>query len=148
MKKTLAWLFVFALAALPATAARKPPPLDMRAVILAQAQQNFQKDQMIFMTQRQSFRLDRGAHKAELSGTGSAILDSGSAVVRSGVQLNITINAIDDPAFQDCADALAQSSGRNISLSGKGTFTVNMQNNEINTANVTLNSVASCDVGQ
>lgn len=147
MKKTWMLLFVFALMAVPAVAARKPPPIN--AILLAQAQA-MPQDQTFHMTSRSSFVMNAGAHSAQLNGAGSARLDGGVTVVPANSQLAVTFRNTDDPAFADCQEGLGGDLRLRgtIDVSGKGYFTVNITNGSLSQVTIMIDSVTSCIVSQ
>lgn len=147
MKKTFALLVVFAVMALPAVAARKPPPID--ALLLAQAQA-LPQDQYFHMTVRTGFSLNAGAHTAQLTGNGSAQLDSGITKVPAGSPLNVTFLNTDDPNFAQCQEALGGDLQQRavVDVAGKGHFNLSLLNGVIDQVTINLDSVTSCNVSQ
>ncbi len=148
--KTLPLVLALAALSLPCWAGQKLPSSTPNPFLLAQAQQNMQATlvQSAILTERDSFSVDPGAGTAHLTGRGAATLDSGVTRTGANTGIDITITDINNAAFQQCQGALTGElgHGHNISISGHGFYHLEVQNNVVNQAVITIQQLTDCSV--
>lgn len=135
MTRTFALICVIAFAALQASAVRAQPTVK-----------NWQKvlDQNVTIVQSTAFTMS--GHSASVSGTGSAMLDSGSVWVNPGAAMTVNFTNTDDAIFQQCVGALS-ATGHSLYISGHGYYSMSMQNGAVKSATVTLDALTTCNGG-
>lgn len=151
MKRTIALLAAMTLFALPAAAARKPPPIDPLLIARAQQASMTFMEQDVTLTALTSVTVDAGAHTAHISGTGTASFDNGAtALGGAAAPIDMTIASTADQAWQPCQDSLSKGvpPGATVSISGNGFYHVEMQNGSITKASVTIQQLMGCTVSQ